>query len=80
MSRQVTRSRYGQGSISKQPNGRWKATFSAGHGDSGKRLRQSRVFDTRKQADTWLTERRQQRNLGMKSVRERHTLETFADK
>lgn len=80
MSRKVTRGRYGQGSITKQPNGRWKATYSAGRDDTGGRRRESRVFDTRKLADTWLTERRQQRNLGMKSVRERYTLETFTDR
>lgn len=76
---QRSRGRYGQGSIRKQPNGRWKATFSAGQDRDGKRLRHSRVFDTRRQADLWLTERRQQHNLGIRQTRERQTLSQFVD-
>jgi len=74
-----SRGRYGQGSIRRQPNGRWKAVFSAGVGQDGNRLRPSRVFDTRKQADLWLTEKRQQHNLGIRQVRERQTLSQFVD-
>lgn len=76
---QRTRGRYGQGSIRQQPNGRWKATFSAGQDREGGRARPSRVFDTRKQADVWLTEMRQKRNLGIRQSRERQTLTQFVD-
>lgn len=74
-----TRSRYGQGSIRQQPNGRWKATFSAGQDREGIRVRHSRVFDTRRQADTWLTDKRQKHNLGIRQSRERQTLTQFVD-
>jgi len=79
VSTKKTRGRYGQGSIALQPNGRFKATFPAGTDSDGTRRRQSKVFDTRRQADLWLTERRQQNALGMKAVRERLTVEQFAD-
>jgi integrase len=76
---QRSRSRYGQGSITKQPNGRIKATFPAGIDRDGKRLRPSRVFDTKRQADLWLTEMKQQRNLGVRQSRERQTLTQFVE-
>jgi integrase len=79
MSAKKTRGRYGQGSIAEQPNGKWKATFSAGMKDDNSRRRESRVFVTKREANNWLNHRQQQRNLGMQNTRERQTLEQFAD-
>ena len=79
MGAKKTRGRYGQGSIVQQPNGKWKATFSSGLRISGARCREGRVFATKREATVWLTQRQQQRNLGMQNIRERQTLEQFAD-
>jgi len=79
MGAKKTRGRYGQGSIAQQPNGKWKATFSAGLKVSGSRRREGRVFATKREATVWLTKRQQQRNLGIQNTRERQTLEQFAD-
>lgn len=79
MRRTTTRSRHGHGSLTQLPNGRWKAVHSAGTDATGQRRRNVRTFDTRKQADIWLTERRQQRHLGHQNTWERQTVDHFTD-
>lgn len=54
------RGRRGSGSFETLPNGRVRVFFSGGIGPNGKRVRQSKTFDTRNDADWWLREAKRQ--------------------
>ena len=54
------RRRRGSGSFETLPNGRVRVWYSGGLGPNGKRVRQSKTFDTRNDADWWLREAKRQ--------------------
>lgn len=54
----------GEGNIEALPSGKFRAVLSCGRGANGKRRKQSRTFDTKREAASWLRDRLSEQSKG----------------